>query len=392
VRRLLGRIAPAVYAVAATFIPKDPRMLCYFGVPGSDNAYAMFEHLIATLPGRHRHAWVVHDVPAAIARLEATHPRALRDREVIVLPRRSVAAVWSCLRARFIFFTHLTYGFARGGRGQTFVNLWHGMPLKTIAYLNPKRRDPVPYTDFTIASSPLFRTIMARCFAIAEERVLLVGQPRNDRLLEEAEVRLPFGRRRVDYTGLVVWMPTYRKWIHPKGGEWTDSRSDAMERLLDDEGLDRLDVSLRADGVLCIVKLHPLDEMNARKFGIRPNVIVLRNADIESERVDIYAVLSQADRLVTDYSSVFIDFALTGRPMGFYAPDVDEYGSERGFIEEVWEKVGLPGAPLVDEGSLLDFLAGRLDCPPVAPSVARAMHDGYSPPSCSLLVKALGLV
>jgi CDP-glycerol glycerophosphotransferase (TagB/SpsB family) len=35
--------------------------------------------------------------------------------------------------------------------------------------------------------------------------------------------------------------------------------------------------------------------------------------------------------LVTDYSSVIFEFALLGRPMVFFAPDLDAYERERGF-------------------------------------------------------------
>ena len=36
-------------------------------------------------------------------------------------------------------------------------------------------------------------------------------------------------------------------------------------------------------------------------------------------------LLLAADVLVTDYSSVLVDFALTGRPMVFFTPDLEHY-------------------------------------------------------------------
>src|SRR5699024_2881742 len=47
---------------------------------------------------------------------------------------------------------------------------------------------------------------------------------------------------------------------------------------------------------------------------------------------DISELFVIADVLVTDYSSMLFDFVVTGRPIVFYAPDIDEYGtSVRGF-------------------------------------------------------------
>src|SRR5206468_11041948 len=41
-------------------------------------------------------------------------------------------------------------------------------------------------------------------------------------------------------------------------------------------------------------------------------------------------VLAVTDAVVTDYSSIFVDFLATGRPVLFYTPDLDEYAASRG--------------------------------------------------------------
>jgi CDP-glycerol glycerophosphotransferase (TagB/SpsB family) len=44
---------------------------------------------------------------------------------------------------------------------------------------------------------------------------------------------------------------------------------------------------------------------------------------------------------VTDYSSVIFEYALLGRPMVFFAPDLEAYEQERGFYFDY--RRGVPG-------------------------------------------------
>lgn len=71
---------------------------------------------------------------------------------------------------------------------------------------------------------------------------------------------------------------------------------------------------------------------------------------------DVAELYLAADVLVTDYSSTMFDFAATGKPMAFYAYDLEAYRDTlRGFYFDL-EPVA-PG-PLVSEpDQLLDVLA-----------------------------------
>ncbi len=70
-------------------------------------------------------------------------------------------------------------------------------------------------------------------------------------------------------------------------------------------------------------------------------------------------LLAAADVLVTDYSSSMFDFAITGRPMVFFTPDLDRYrGSLRGHYFRMEEVV--PG-PLVDRAHLVTEALATID-------------------------------
>jgi CDP-glycerol glycerophosphotransferase len=118
---------------------------------------------------------------------------------------------------------------------------------------------------------------------------------------------------------IVLYAPTFR-----------DNLLVPAEEFLRYLGFDmaRLDAVLTKHGAYVIMKFHHL--VRTTKSSHRFAKISQR-VHIISDPIDVYPILSQADVLVTDYSSVFFDFLLLDRPIVFYVPDYDTYLRERGF-------------------------------------------------------------
>ncbi len=53
--------------------------------------------------------------------------------------------------------------------------------------------------------------------------------------------------------------------------------------------------------------------------------VTITDADLVRAEVSLYGVLGQARGLVTDYSSVWVDYLLLDRPLAFLVPDRDTY-------------------------------------------------------------------
>ncbi|MBK8233262.1 MAG: CDP-glycerol glycerophosphotransferase family protein [Candidatus Eisenbacteria bacterium] len=64
---------------------------------------------------------------------------------------------------------------------------------------------------------------------------------------------------------------------------------------------------------------------------------------------DVQEVLGEADVLITDYSSCYIDYLLCDRPILFYCHDLDRYRSERGFYFEYESVTPGPRTASVEE-------------------------------------------
>lgn len=206
--------------------------------------------------------------------------------------------------------------------GQAYLNTWHGTPLKTLGrhaetdaalhLVNVQRN--FLQSDFILA--PNYHTEMelfdGYCLpGLYSGSVLRFGYPRND-VLQRSFVR------RVEQTAVnIAYMPTWR-------GGLTDRRRESKQQL--DELiclLDALDAAIPSNATLWL-KLHP--QVNGYIPLERYRSIRLFPDDLET-----YEHLATCDVLITDYSSVMFDFAITRRPILRYAPDQASYGAGRGF-------------------------------------------------------------
>ena len=91
--------------------------------------------------------------------------------------------------------------------------------------------------------------------------------------------------------------------------------------------------------------------------------VVLLTSDAYNEHAeDLYCLLPATDALITDYSSVYFDYLLLNRPIGFVVDDLEHYRRQRGFLLEPVER-WMPGEHFRSvndlEGFIRDVAAGR---------------------------------
>ena len=246
------------------------------------------------------------------------------------------------LKAKYAFYCFGKYPI-KPAKGQMVVNLWHGTPLKRVGNLEDGC-EQIDYNFFTkvIASSPLYQPIMADIFGCDEDDVDVLGNPRNDEMfrvnniLDTAILR---GSRR-----LIVWLPTYR--------EYEDNM---LVPLLNNEELEDLNKFLKLKNWRMIIKLHPLQEASLEDMKYS-HIDIYNEKQLKDNEMTIYTILRNADALITDYSSVFFDYLMLDRPIGFITEDFDEYKKKRGFIFDNPEDF-MPGPRLENLDQIKNFLS-----------------------------------
>ena len=252
---------------------------------------------------------------------------------------------------------HLPSWFSKR-EGQYLLQTWHGTPIKKLLHDAPRavtlryRRlmdRQVPQWDLLLAQSPQAGRRLQQ--ALGYRGPVRVGEyPRNVRLLGGAEVR-----RRVRHElgiapgqPVILYAPTWRESLRPSTGAagCAAAHGPGPVGALDGPRLAEL-----LDAVVLMRSHH----MN--RAGCVPGMI-----DV-SGYPSVEELMLAADILVSDYSSIFFDFALTGKPAVVYAPDLASYRDvERGLYGDWPLGSGLPVAADHDGlTSHLQRLLGDID-------------------------------
>lgn len=330
-------------SIISRLIPRSSDILVFSSFPDyTDNAYAMYRYLTEKRQGKYKCIWLYTDKES---------PE--RFPGVRGYYKYSAKAFWYYARARYVFCTHGIYDFLEHQRRDKIVNLWHGMPLKVIGCMDPATNGTNPAkADYLIATSSFFREIMQRSFENVDiSNVMLTGQPRNDLMFQETDFFRNRGIERGKYRSIGIWLPTYRQSIIG------DIRNDGVFNgngisFLSMEELRRLDEHLQESTSLLIVKLHPMDALQQVNFGSFSNLLIIRPQEFQEQ---LYPLLGACDYLLTDYSSVWIDYSILKRPIGFVMNDIEEYRNSRGLtIENLDEK--LPGIIIDTYDKLTEFI------------------------------------
>ena len=252
---------------------------------------------------------------------------------------------------------HLPSWFSKR-EGQHLLQTWHGTPIKKLLHDAPKavtlryRRlmdRQVPQWDLLLAQSPQAARRLQQ--ALGYRGPVRVGEyPRNVRLLGGAEVR-----RRVRHElgiapgkPVILYAPTWRESLRPSTG------AAGCATVHGPGPVGELDGPRLAE-LLDAVVLMRSHHMN--RGGCVPGMI-----DV-SGYPSVEELMLAADILVSDYSSIFFDFALTGKPAVVYTPDLASYRDvERGLYGDWPLGSGLPVAADHDElTSHLQRLLGNID-------------------------------
>lgn len=331
----------------------------FFGRNYSDSPKYIYEYLGKHYPGEYQFVWILNN----------------RQKEKMPFPckrakRFSLRYYYYMARAKYHVFNGRQPVYFIKRKGNVFLETWHGTPLKKLVFDMDEVTTASPlykkqfYTqtrswDYLVAPNQFSEDIFRHAF-MYDGKMLETGYPRNDILylkdkekedltLEiKKELGIPVDKK------VILYAPTWRDDEFYDHAQYKFTLKLDMEKMQKEIG----------DEYVLLLRTHYfiVDFLDLTPYeGFAYNV---------SKYNDIARLYLISDILITDYSSVFFDYANLRRPMLFFTYDLDKYQSVlRGFYMDVEEE--LPGPMLFDTDEILDAIRNL-------PEIEEKYKDKYS--------------
>ena len=306
-----------------------------------DSARAFYEYLLVhNYHERYRLIWIVKEPKQYCA---PPNVRFISRQKHFF---SSVCFFYYVLVSKYFIFTHPSW-FTYRREGQLVVNIWHGIPIK-----DGISKDLSAAFDVIFCSSENTRPWFNKFCGAKEEQDIVLGYPRNDLLFQSGHAleKLPGCG---GYQKVIICMPTYKQTEN-----WVDSEKVLpfyIQGIESRQQLEEFNDVLAQMNMLFLVKIHHLQDLSFLNEVELSHIRYLKDADLLHCDVQLYHLLGEADALLTDYSSVYLDYLLIDRPVGFLLGDIDTYIAGRGFLFDDYLSY-MPGAKLYDYADLVAFV------------------------------------
>jgi CDP-glycerol glycerophosphotransferase (TagB/SpsB family) len=306
-----------------------------------DNSAAFFEYVISEYPEVDCY-WVIREDSYRERRKRKDKPPVPPDR---ILLKDSFRANVMALIADIYVYSHGRYDVTDypkiDVRGVFEVMLGHGITaLKRTDMKTTVSGELIAVhsgdADLVVASSTMEAAIKITEWGIPEEKIVICGLPRHDRLLSRrGEARAE--RKRI------LYMPTWRSWNARRISMGKSGFFREIESFLKDP---RLNECLKGNNIHIQLYVHMWMREFFEEFKKR---LPLGGIEIVDQEDDLQDLILKSALLITDYSSVCWDYLLLDKPVLFYQFDVEEYLVHTGSYIDLKKNLFGPVARNVDE-------------------------------------------
>lgn len=317
----------------------------------TDNARALYDYMIEKNYNKKYHIiWLV-DSPEFYKEYRCKNVKFVRKFGKYHRSR-TVAAYYYTLKSKYVIFTHACRWVEKKNKNQMYLNLWHGCGYKAAR----EEEGMTNVFDYCLVPGDVFVETKKQFFCCGADKILALGYPRYNLLKKNNPKAKEFlNQLNPNAVKNILWMPTFRdseQLLHYEDPIPAIIGFPLMRTVYDFQKLDELS---RAAKVNLIIKWHRnSSHCNGEKVNYT-NVFYLDNDDLAENNLQLYELIGETDALITDFSSVAIDYLLLDKSIGFTMDDYDDYERTRGFVFEDAKKY-MPGTYMYNLEDLGRFL------------------------------------
>ncbi len=353
-RRYYARVNPAKTLWRLRQLPIKQNLVVYQSADGKalhGNPRAIFDYLVKTTRYSNlRHVWVVDN----LSQIDVQRMRSVLGTSKVDFVQYQSTDYYRVISTAHYLINDTTFPHDWGKRpGQIYVNTWHGMALKKIGYDTPQgyfnTRNVLRNlmsADYLVSCGPAMTDVVYRqafrLDGLYPGVIIESGYPRVDSVLQASPdvVRAQLKSSGIETAGreIILYAPTWR-------GQTQGSVQDVSAELI--HFIRNVESKLDTSSHVLLLRVHPFVYDVVCDVPELAGYLVPRNISTND-------LLAATAHLITDYSSVFFDFLPLDRPITFFAPDLEDYRTDRGvYVEpEAW-----PGPVFQDIDSLTAALA-----------------------------------
>ena len=279
-KRKISYLCARILSILNVFIPKKKNMILFYDSMNSvlwDNTEAIYSYIEQ------------NDVNE-------------KYKKIIYLSKKEknkLKCIWYFLRAKYVF---LSFGDLRikPTKNQIIVNQWHGAPIKSIGKLtkcDDYHREKLDNFTYCLCTSDLFKPIFEKAFGCNKDKVVVLGQARNDYLYRDLNIK-EYWSDFSNFEKRIIWMPTFRL---SKDKRFKDSSIINEETMLPIfekvSDLEKLNDYLRNKNILLRIKIHAHAEFKDLEYS---NIKFITNDELINKKIKLYEFITLFDAMITD--------------------------------------------------------------------------------------------
>lgn len=324
IKNIIFTLYKLLFKFCGIVIPKNKNLIIFesfLGKQFSDNPRAIYEYIKENHP-EYKMYWSLNR--------EAS--KNILVQEIEFVTRFSLRWIYLMNRAKFWVSNSRLPLWIPKPRNTIYIQTWHGTPLKKLALDIEEVHMPGTNTelykknfisetkkwDYLISPNNYSTKIFKRAFKF--DNIIESGYPRNDYLvINNSESKIINIKKKLNLPldkKILLYAPTWRDNNYYERGRYKfeiNLNLDLLQKNLSDE-------------YIMLLRMHYLvsENLNLTEF----DEFIYDFSQYDDIR-DLYLI---SDLLITDYSSVFFDYAILERPMIFFVYDIEEYRDKlRGF-------------------------------------------------------------
>ena len=292
--------------------------------PLTDNTFGVYQELLRRgYNKKYRFVWITGapldaDLPENVTFLNVNRSRL----------HKWIVGSWTAARARFIIDCNEFV--CKTNPKTTRIHLKHGLEMKDAHVYNQSIGD----VDVIAVPSSYWIETTARSYAKDPSVILPLGFPRNEVLLQPK----PHAQK------TIIWMPTFR-YTPFYATECPETlrayRKDlpfGLPLIREKEDLETLNRLFAQHDAILYIRLHPAQDVSSIRLDAFSNIRICDNDYLQKNGLSLYALLTETDALISDYSSIYFDYLLLDKPIALSVSDFETYVKYNGLIENTPER------------------------------------------------------